>query len=327
MKRFLLKLALRLALFGLVGMVFVWVLPKRWYLGHEYARWEILFERMSKAGADAAPNLILGDSRPEMGLTATKLRAENFGLGGTSPVEGYYFLREMADRRIDTLYLSYAPFHLQSMDCFYTRSDYYDFVEEDFIAEVVEKAEEMKDSTFLRHNWAWLDVLERDFPWRPTRELVKYVPSIRNMKNWRWHFDEGTDFEGQLKKDQFSFLVGAEECPRDSAAPEMALEEEFGKFQASPVNDHYLQRLVELAKERKIQLVWVNMPLSQTTMQPGWKYFGDFEAYLKTRLPKGTPIVPFTTYDHCEFRDFNHLDRDGAAKFTRAMKALLKFLK
>lgn len=326
MKRFILQITLRLALLAALATVFLVLLPKRWYLGHEYARWELLFEEMENGDGKRPANLILGDSRPEMGLSALRLNAKNFGLGGASPVEGYYFLRKMGNWVIDTLYLSYAPFHLQSMDCFYTRSDYYDFIDEGFVKEVKSLAESKRDTAFLRNNWPWLDVLERDFPWRPSRELVKYVPTLRNLKNWRWHFEEGEAYREQMKSDGLSFLLDSETCPRDSASPEVALEERQGGFQPSPVNDHYFQKLLALAAKRRIQVIWVNMPLSETTRQTSQQYFADFDSYLRSRLPKGSPIVPFTTYDHCQFRDFNHLDRQGAERFTRAMKSLLQHL-
>ncbi|MFN8394761.1 MAG: hypothetical protein U0176_08835 [Bacteroidia bacterium] len=164
MKEFLKKVGLRLAILAGIWVVFTQVLPKRLYLGPEYSRWETVFGHLeSLKAAPRHVNLVLGDSRPEMGLASQHLRAWNYGLGGTSPVEGYYMLKQLQDVPIDTLYLSYSPYHFHYQDCFHNRSEHFGFIDPGYIAEVESLSTAVGDTVFQ-----WNNPTRLSTTWMPT---------------------------------------------------------------------------------------------------------------------------------------------------------------
>jgi hypothetical protein len=325
MKKFLKKIALRLFILLLVWVAVSRLIPKEYYLGAVYLRWQSVFAQIEAMKEKPGPrNLILGDSGAEMGLDAKQLRANNFALGGTSFPEGFHILSELKDHPIDTLFMSYGMFHFQSMECFYTATEFLGFFPDDFIEEVLAVAESEKDSTYLVQKWEWRKVLHRTFPFEFLRKEVRYVHDYYNFKKYAWYFREGQDLRDSLQANQCSFLVAPKGCPADSASLALEMEEKDGHFRVSAVNAHYLSKILQLCEARGIHVVWVNMPLSTATRQPSEGFFNEFDHALKMMLPASANIVPFQTLDHCQFRDFAHLHRDGARAYTRWLSAYLQ---
>ena len=179
MKRFLQKVGLRLAILAGIWVIFTQIVPRRVYLGPEFSRWETVWGSMAQIKeAKQHVNLVIGDSRPEMGFASKILRAWNYALGGTSPVEGYYMLRELREVTIDTLYLSYSPFHFQFQDCFHNRSEYFGFIDPAFIAEVESLSVALGDTAFQWNNYPWLDDLDHGLPFTWLQNQVRYLPPL-----------------------------------------------------------------------------------------------------------------------------------------------------
>lgn len=317
MKRFLQKLSLRLAILAGLWIAFTQLLPKRVYLGPEYSRWETVWAHLEEVKAAGKPvNLVMGDSRPEMGIASKHLRAWNYGLGGTSPVEGYYMLRQLEGVRIDTLYLSYSPYHFQHQDCFHNRSEYFGFIDRGYIAEVESLAALVGDTVYQWNNWVWLDDLDENFriPW--VQRQFQYLLPMKGVDNWRWYFRERPAMQERMVANQLSYLFPGTVCPSDTSVQEYYLEQRAGGFVMNPVNLHYFRRLVGEIVHRGIHLVWINMPLNRAIRQPTEGYYRAFEQQLKASLPVGTPYLPLEYRDSCDFKDFSHLRDEAANAFT-----------
>lgn len=314
MKRFLQKLSLRLAILAGLWIAFTQLLPKRVYLGPEYSRWETVWAHLAEVKAAGKPvNLVMGDSRPEMGIASKQLRAWNYGLGGTSPVEGYYMLRQLDGVKIDTLYLSYSPYHFQHQDCFHNRTEYYGFVDQGYIAEVESLALAAKDTVYQWNNWVWLDDLDENFPLPWVQRQFRYLLPMKGLDNWKWYFRERPAMQQRMVDNGLSYLFSSNVCPRDTSVQEYYLEERAGGFVMNPVNRHYFRQLTAEIMRRQIHLVWINMPLNRAVRQPSEGYYREFEAQLKAMLPEGTDYLPLGYRDSCDFKDFSHL-RDVAAE-------------
>ncbi len=318
MDRFLRKIGLRLLILAVIWVAFTQIMPKRLYLGAEYARWETVFEKISTLRAAKQPvNLVLGDSRPEMGLASEHLNAYNLALGGTSPVEGYYMLRQMQDIPIDTLYLSYSPFHFHSQDCFHTRAEYFGFIPADYIAEVLALSRNIGDTAYQWNNWVWLDDLDKNFPSPWVQRQLRYLPALRGLDNYRWYFQERAASQARMETHQLSYLFASDICPSDTSVQEYYLERNAGGFFPNGVNAHYFTELLKEVGRRQIHLVWINMPLNKAIRQPSQHYYADFEAWLRPQLPPMTPYFPLSFQDACDFKDFSHLDEEAANIFGR----------
>lgn len=316
MKRFLQKVSLRLLILLGIWVGFTQLLPRRIYMGAEYSRWEAVFGKIEELKREKEHvNLVIGDSRPEMGLASEHLRAWNLGLGGTSPVEGFYMMLELRDVPIDTLYLSYSPFHFQSQDCFHTRSEYFGFIDPGYLGQAEYAVLEVEDTVFQWNNWAWLDDLDRNFPWPWVQRQLRYLPSIRSIDNYLWYFNERPEMQRRMADNQLSYLFASDACPSDTSVQEYYLEQKAGGFRAHPINNFYFERLISLASEKGVHLVWINMPLNKAIRQPSQGYYADFERWLGPKLPPQTPYFPLRFQEACDFKDFSHLDADAAAAF------------
>lgn len=322
MRKFLRKLGLRLAILAGMWVTFTQVLPKRLYLGPEYSRWETVWASIGEMKqAPRHINVVMGDSRPEMGVASKHLRAWNYGLGGTSPVEGYYMVQALRAVPIDTLYLSYSPFHFHSQDCFHTRSEYFGFMDPAYIAEVESLSLALQDTMYQWNNWRWLDDLEQNFPGKWLQRQFRYLLPMREVDNWRWYFHERPAMQRRMVDQQLSYLFPSTVCPSDTSVQEYYLEQQAGGFVLNPVNAFYFEKLLREVAQRKIHLVWINMPLNRAIRQPSERYYADFEQWLKQALPPGTPYFPLTSRDACDFKDFSHL-RDAAAETFAAELAV-----
>ncbi|HEX2900976.1 MAG TPA: hypothetical protein VHS96_14760 [Bacteroidia bacterium] len=320
MRKFLQKVGLRLAILAGIWVIFTQVIPKRLYLGPEYSRWETVWAGIGKVKEAKAPvNLVIGDSRPEMGLASKHLRAWNYGLGGTSPVEGYYMLQQLADVPIDTLYLSYSPYHFHFQDCFHNRSEYFGFIAPGYIAEVESLSLALNDTVFQWNNWAWLDDLDHNFPLPWVQRQFRYLPPMRGLDNWRWYFRDRPEMQQRMADNQLSYLFPSSVCPGDTSVQEYFLEQQAGGFVLNPVNEFYFRKLLAEVTRREIHLVWINMPLNRAVRQPSAKYYADFERWLLAELPTGTPYIPLAYRDSCDFKDFSHLDALAAEAYAKEL--------
>ena len=320
MKRFHQKLSLRLAILAGLWIAFTQLLPKRVYLGPEYSRWETVWAHLEGVkSAGKAVNLVMGDSRPEMGIASKHLRAWNYGLGGTSPVEGYYMLRQLEGVKIDTLYLSYSPYHFQHQDCFHNRPEYYGFVDRGYIAEVESLALSAKDTVYQWNNWVWLDDLDENFPIPWVQRQFRYLLPMKGLDNWKWYFRERPAMQQRMEDNRLSYLFASNICPSDTSVQEYYLEQRAGGFVMNPVNVHYFRKLTEEIARRKIHLIWINMPLNRAIRQPSADYYRDFEVQMRGMLPAGTPYLPLSYRDACDFKDFSHLRDVAAEKFGQEL--------
>lgn len=310
-------MGLRLGIFAVIMLALTQLMPKRWYMGTEFLRWELVFAGLEKERKAQKPiNIVLGDSRPEMGLNSCTLDAVNFGLGGTTPVEGYYILSQLSEVPIKKVYLSYSPFHIQSQDCFNNRAGYFGFVDAQYVEEVLAFSQSIKDTVFQYNNWVWLDELEKSYPNKWVQRQLRYLPSMRNLYQYQKYFATHQAIEEGIKANCQSYLFESDACPKGEAVYEVKLEKQAGRFIPNPVNVHYFKKMIELIQSRGISLEWINMPLNEGSIHPQPTYYNEFEAWLKPLLPAETNYHAFSFRPACDFVDLSHLNKPAANSFT-----------
>lgn len=319
------KIGLRLLILAVLWVAFTQLLPRRVYLGPEYTRWEAVFDKIEELKASKqSVNLVMGDSRPEMGIASKHLRAMNLGLGGTSPVEGYYEMMQLEGVPIDTLYLSYSPSHFHAQDCFHTRAEYFDLIDPAFLEEVMTLSRSTGDTAFDWNNWVWLDDLDKNFPSPWVQRQLRYLPAIKGFENYRWFFKDRPISQADMQAEQMSYLFPSDICPGDTSVQEYYLEKRAGGFFPNAVNVHYFSKLMQEVQRRNIHLIWINMPLNKAIRQPSQRYYADFESWMLQQLPPGTNYLPLAFQDSCDFKDFSHLDKDAANTFGQKIEAWVK---
>lgn len=322
MKQFLQRTGLRVVIVLAILLLLTQVMPKRWYLGPEYLRWERVFGRIEELGIQGMPvTVVLGDSRSEMGINSCKLNANNLSLGGSSPVEGYYIYRKLLEKglKIERIYLSYAPYHFQSQDCFHNRAGFFGFVDQKYIDEVLEYSKTQKDTIYQYKNWVWLDELDRQYPNVWVQRSLRYLPAIRSFGNYKKYFSTHEKIEKGMDANCMSYLFPSDSCPIGQAVYEVELENKFGGFYPNPVNAHYFRYLIKDIQSRGIQISWINMPLNEGSKHPSSSYYGSFENWLKSELPENVAYKPFGFQSACDFLDLSHLNERAANEFTATL--------
>jgi hypothetical protein len=175
------------------------------------------------------------------------------------------------------------------------------------------------DTVFQWNNWAWLDDLDKNFPVPWIQRQLRYLPPMRGLDNWKWFFRDRPAMQQQMQQNQLSYLFASNVCPRDTSVQEYYLEQAAGRFVLNPVNTFYFEKLLQEIVTRRIHLIWINMPLNEAIRQPSAKYYADFEAWLASALPAGTPYLPLTYRDACDFKDFSHLRDSAAVEFAQEL--------
>jgi hypothetical protein len=86
---------------------------------------------------------------------------------------------------------------------------------------------------------------------------------------------------------------------------------------------NYLDSIVELTKKHHINLVLVNAPLQRDYLKWIPQNFVDYYQYVKTmEIQKGIKVLDYghLPLEDKNFKDYNHLDEEGANYFTEIIK-------
>ena len=107
LKTFLLKIFL-----FILPLIFLMIfVPKQWTLSFIDYKKFFISESINNLKNQKNINIILGDSRSEIGLNGRRLNALNLSIFYSSMIDGYFHLKKIIaqNNQINTLYISYAP--------------------------------------------------------------------------------------------------------------------------------------------------------------------------------------------------------------------------
>ena len=266
--------------------------------------------------------LILGDSTPKFNLNAEALSSEeysvqNIALGGTTPVEDYYILKEYLERgnTVGTVIIAFAPVHLWHIDCVSTRTEYFHALHFLDVLDMYKNAVSFKDNqnvhnTFFTENPHIGKLLKAAIFYPP-----KYLPAMNNARFVR-RYKGNVDAYHFYEQSKGSHFCGDRINPREAYVNQPS-------FSAQPMQTAYFRKVLELCREYGIRVIIEQSPLPQmceekildSFEQEYFAFFNSFKSDFDLTCPS-----KFTYFDNNFFVDAAHMNNAGNAAWTQYIK-------
>jgi hypothetical protein len=281
-----------------------------------------------KLAHDSGPeNLtILGDSRALTGLIPSRLGPQvvNLALGGSTPIEGFFFARKIADRAKppQAVILSYSPDAFLQADWFWYRTAEFGFLDYPQINEVRLHARGLKDKTLFGPGSPG----DFDARFKSFLYAIKF-PSYFFPALWKSHLYQRYPANQKMWEDVLStrgqVYLGRQ---RGSTTPDS--ETKLTSFIPAKINDYYFDQTLALLASRHIPVYFLAMPhnaASDPFYFPGLK--DAFAAYLQQCVGRYSDFHvlgdPFFSYPSECFSDYAHMNELGAVPWSDHVAQLL----
>jgi hypothetical protein len=310
----------------LFGLVWLWIVTMPMaFLDPEYPSWRA--KQVLLANCDLGDMLILGDSRAATGMMPAgwRIRATNLAVGGGEPIEALAALDRALRCPVPParVILSLDAVHFTEPDLFWERTARFGFVDADEIATLGGVSHALGDVSVyeLRHTDglpSWLrDAMVRvRFPSLYLTSLVKGGVLLR------WPRNRATLAASLAARGQYFFGTA-------SGSDTVAAEGLMREFRPLPVLEWYFNRVLEQLDAHGIPAVFIAVPMNDATARqvaPGVRTaFRAWLAGYEARYP-GFRVAgdAMPHWPDAFFGDgFAHLNRDGAARFSRGLESCL----
>ena len=312
------KLAALLAAFPLVLAVSMSCFPM-WLLDDEYA-----YYRQNKEygqGHDGYCRvLILGDSSVKAALHPDLLSDDtyNFALGGASPIEEYYCLREYLEHNEAPEYVL-CTFYLLSMTQarnFWKRFVYFHRMDDDVLADIREQLAAFNDISslgvsdvgeFTKEAWIYRMYAPQKYNDALLKGLWENACGGKRYKTNIKNYQEAVENKGH-------FFCGTKEYCDDEDSKLASMEE----FYADEVIDHYFRSLIVLCEENGIQFVFQSPPYNTSTHIKKTVVDG-YTAYLESiqqDYPNAVIDETLCWYGPEYFGGATHVNQNGMERYS-----------
>ncbi|SNZ01268.1 hypothetical protein SAMN06265377_3105 [Flagellimonas pacifica] len=298
------------------------------YFNAEYPMWKSKMEVMESNNTFS--NLIIGDSRVVAGVNPDALGSNyyNLALGGGTPMEGYYSLKQMLNsgKKVDTIIVSYAPLHFEQSEMFWDRQVKYNFYELDEIEEIFNELN-TENETFWEYEG------DKNFEESEKGSLMR--------RAYKTYFKFPTELRTELSK---SFLLrgytnyavyneiknrrGCFDFGRADFSNDLNVEANRVQFVPKKVLVSSLEKMFELARENDIIVMYTSLPMNQTSYNALHSEYRNGVEQMNSYLKLKHPYVEFVNpalvfYDDTYFGDASHLNKKGRERFTFELKQLV----
>ena len=311
--RFVAKCILAALPFILVG-VFTLVAPLC-YMDSEYPAWH--YARKQAAAEQDAKVLVLGDSRAKADVMPAYFAEGglNLAIGGATTIENYYTLKHYLEKnKPERIVILFAPFHYSSMDNFWQRTMYFNYLRVPETMEVFREAKACSSDEVIRDGYVKDAFCDR------TRVTSVYLPALMNAK-FVGRYSANQQALDELAAGDGHMLFGtADYC--DDLNYEVNYEDmrESGDSELIGV---YLKKLLDLCRENEISVIVAQPPMNEASYQElheGYvRSFGYFMRSVQDLYPEITVETEIPCYGNEMFGDSSHLNRQGAEKFTEEL--------
>lgn len=290
---------------------------KEYYMDDEYAMYRQQKDYVTKTGA-GDKTIILGDSRAKAGFVPANLPegCYNLSLGGATPIEGYYSLKEYLENHPTpkTIILSYAPMHYMDVDTLWTRSVYFHtFDTEDFLELVGTAGQYENTEHILIKNYP------AEYAMYKTYMPNKYATALKKA-GFVFRYEKTKEKYALMEEQKGQSYYGTAEYS-DSFNGEAKVTD----FEENDVITHYLKEIFNLCEVYNIQVIVKNMPMNEASYQILTEAFRlHYEEYMQSMTAQ-FPRVCFQTalyaYENDCFGDADHLNEKGTKRFTEEFVA------
>ncbi len=311
--KFVAKCILAALPFLLVG-IFTLVAPLC-YMDSEYPAWHYAKEQVNFE--QDARVLILGDSRAKADVMPAYLTEDglNLAIGGATTIENYYTLKRYLEKnKPEKIVILFAPFHYSTMDNFWQRTMYFNYLTVPETMEVFREAKGVLSDEVIRDGYVKDAFCDR------TRVTSVYLPALMNAK-FVGRYSANRQALSDLAAGEGHMLFGtADYC--DDLNYEVHYENmrESGDSELIGI---YLLKILDLCRENQIPVILAQPPMNEasyTELHEGYvRSFGYFMQSVQDLYPEITVETEIPCYGNEMFGDSSHLNRRGAERFTKEL--------
>lgn len=293
------------------------VFPLRFYDG-EYSWYEENKEySISHDGFTRV--LILGDSVAKAAYLPSKLSDDtyNFALGGLSPAEEYYYLRDYLKYNDAPEYVFYmiSPFHFTNMETLWSRSVYFHRINMADLKDLIDVTYGFSDENLLYGENADVDGYYLFYLYSSNKYNTAFFNGLTSTERYTINtkkYHAVIENKGQTQFGTAEFCNEVNSC--------VALKE----FVIPKTLDYYFRKTIELCTDYGIKFVYENAPMNEMSynslnenfLSEYIDYLNDIqESYPETIIEMYIPCYE----DNC-FGDSNHLNIVGTNKFSSEIR-------
>lgn len=274
---------------------------KMLYMNQEYPMWIDVQNKMNHNVGDGFNFVCIGDSRAKVGFRPNKFDTEfinsvNLALGGGTPIEGYYILKNYLSNNHTPKYLliSYAPFHISEQDGYWKRTARFNFLEDKDYNDIHDISLVLNDKTTLGED-EYLN-----YKIYPGKYLTEFTKGILHQ---RWKINRETLKYLQTSKGHHYF-------GKRLKATGLNQESKQTSFKPSRLINYYLEKMIELAIKNKIKVLWYSMPFNASSFHATSTLFkNEYNQYITNLVDKYkiTALNTLFYLDNTKFSDPSHL--------------------
>ena len=260
--------------------------------------------------------LIIGDSKAKAAFLPSLLSDEtyNLSLGGITPLENYYYLKEYLENRQapKTVFISFNPFHYMTFDTFWTRSVYFHRLSENDLADIFKTSLPYEDT----------DEILTDFD----KKALEY--KYYSVKNYGKAFAKSF-FEDRYKKnsDMYNDMYetkGQVYFGTSEYCDDLSQEAQVENFEVLDIIDCYLHKTIDMCLDYGINVIVDTIPMNQATYEACTQsYLSDYSDYMnsiQSEYPQITVVTDLYYYDNEYFGDAAHFNAKGTEKYSKYIK-------
>lgn len=331
MKKFITKILI-LSITLCVGFTILWIFLYVNPMSYSSYSYSIInnIKKYMKSSLDKDV-IVIGDSRALAGISPRVMKSwnsYNLSISGGTPIEGYFTVKNMinSSKNPEYIILSYAPFHLINHDT-YPRPIAEDFMDYKDINELYEDLNnesdifwDTKELSFSKINDinllnAYLYKLKFPLFFKAEMRNSMFTRSSYNLK-----------IKESIEKSMGTFSFGQKEY-----CDELNQETSFSEFSENKIITKYLKKLLALAEQNNIQVIYYNAPFNEASYNSlSLKFRSEYTSFFK-KFKKLYPKVLFLSqikyYENCFFGDNSHLNISGQLKFSNELNDTLKIIK
>ena len=266
--------------------------------------------------------LIMGDSTPKFNLNAAALSSaecsvQNIALGGTTPVENYYVLKEYLERgnTVGTVIMDFSPSHLWWMGSFTSRVEFFHELHFSDVLDMYVNALSFKDNedvlgNFFPENPAIVKLLKAALFYPP-----KYLPAMNNA-HFVLRYKGNVDAYNFYEQSKGSHFCGDGIHPAEVYVGMLS-------FSAGEMQTVYLRKTFELCRTYGVHVIIEQSPLPKMCEgKINENFEKEYFAYIKSFKSDFELSCPsrFTYFDNDYFVDAVHMNNSGNAAWTQYIK-------
>ena len=259
--------------------------------------------------------VILGDSAANAAYLPEVLSENtiNLSLGGTTPVENYYVLKDwLANHNTpETVYISFMDYHLIYDNMFYERTVYSHRLTPEEEREILKEARECEDV-----NIAVSDAEEKLLEYDLCSPRF-YLPALLNAGF--------TQRKGQNEENYSSInghrgaYIGLSNVIYADTSPKI-----YERYLVNPLYDRYYRRILDLCRQKGIKVRIVSLPKTENSVFED-SFLNQRDGYYEDLAEEYDNVFYFNaipTMDSRYFLDWEHFNIYGGWEFSSLIRSL-----